>query len=352
MAGGVGERFWPQSRRKRPKQLLDLTGRGSMISLTVDRVAGLSKPDDVYIVTNVEQEDAVRREVSGRVPSQNIVAEPRGQNTAPCIGLAAMLLEERSGDRPMLVLPADHLVEPVSRFETLVRSAVKYVAENRCLLTFGVRPTRPDTGYGYIEAGEVVSENAGAQIRRAKAFLEKPDAARAREFVEAGHFYWNSGMFLWTTRTILDEIATHLPRLADVLGQIRDRMGTRELPEVLKSLYHKAPSISIDYGIMEKASRVVVMEADFAWNDVGSWEFIRDIHQADEAGNVSIGDHVLVDAHNNTIVSPDRLVGLLGVDDVVVVDGGDTILVCKRDRVQEVKAIVRSLRDRGKQDFV
>jgi mannose-1-phosphate guanylyltransferase len=352
MAGGVGERFWPWSRKKRPKQLLDLTGRGSMIGLTVDRLEGLSAPDEILVVTNVEQRDAVLNEVSGRVRPENVIAEPVGQNTAPCIGLAALLLRETHGNQPMLVLPADHLIEPREEFQALAKTAAEFVADNAALLTFGIKPTRPETGYGYIEAGEELLERGGAKIFRAKAFLEKPDAANAQKFLESGDHYWNSGMFMWTTDVILNEISACLPDLAAVLAKIGEEMGTRPLPEVLKEQYPLTPSISIDYGVMEKASNVVVMKAEFDWNDVGSWEFIRDVHESDQRGNVAVGDYVTIDADGNTIVSPDRLVAILGVDDVVVVDGGDTILVCKRDRVQEVKKVVQALHARNKGDLL
>ena len=251
-----------------------------------------------------------------------------------------------------MILPADHLIEPREEFQKLVNTASAFVTEHAALLTFGIKPTRPETGYGYIHAGETLLEEGDAKIFRAKAFLEKPDADTAREFLESGDHYWNSGMFMWTTDVILDEISTHLPELSGVLERIGSEMGTRPLPEVLKEQYPQTPSISIDYGIMEKATDVVVMKAEFEWNDVGSWEFIRDVNEADEQDNVSIGEYVTIDAAGNTIVSPDRLVAMLGVDDVVVVDGGDTILVCKRDRVQEVKKIIQALHARNRSDLV
>jgi mannose-1-phosphate guanylyltransferase len=323
-----------------------------MIDLTVDRLSGLSSPDEILVVTNVEQQDAIVDEISGKVPPENVIGEPIGQNTAPCIGLAAVLLRAKHGNQPMLVLPADHLIEPVEKFQSLVESAGRYVAEHGSLLTFGIKPTRPETGYGYIHAGEPVSQEGGAEVFRAAEFLEKPDGDTARAFLEDGNYYWNSGMFMWTTEVILGEISTHLPDLHSVLGRIAGEMGTRSLPEVLKEHYSQAPSISIDYGIMEKASDVVVMKAEFDWNDVGSWEFMRDVYPADDDGNVAVGDHVLIDASGNTIVSPDRSVAVLGVDDIVVVDGGDTVLVCRRDRAQEVKKIVQTLHKENKNELV
>jgi len=352
MAGGVGERFWPMSRSRRPKQLLDLTGRGSMIALTVERLRGLSEPEEILVITNAAQRDAVVAALAGRVPEENVIGEPVGRNTAPCIGLAAVLLQRRHGDEPMVVLPADHLVEPTEDFQRLVRAAGDFVRAHPSLLTFGVRPARPDTGYGYIQAGERVGETAGFPVHRVAAFLEKPDEERAREFLAAGGYYWNSGMFMWTTSAILREIAVHLPDLARVLDRIDRAWGTGPLPEVLKGLYPGAPSISIDYGVMEKADDVVVIEAAFAWNDVGSWEFVRDVHRSDEEGNVAVGDVVLLESSRNTVVAGSRLVATLGVEGLVVVETEDAVLVCGRDRVQEVKRVVAALREGGRRDLL
>jgi mannose-1-phosphate guanylyltransferase len=351
MAGGVGERFWPSSRRKRPKQLLDLTGHGSMIRLTIDRLEGLSKPEETLVITNVEQRDSILDDLDGRIPPENVIAEPVGQNTAPCIGLGAVVLKRVHGDAPMVVLPADHLVEQADVFREQVRKGAEYVSRHGSLLTFGVKPDRPETGYGYIRRGEPVGD-ADADIYRVKEFLEKPAIERATELVGGGECYWNAGMFMWTTQAILSEIETHIPRLRRVLAEIEEGMGTRPLADVLNSLYPQAPSISIDYGVMEKARDVVVLEARFAWSDVGSWEFVRSVADVDADGNALVGEHVLVDAHDNTLVARDRLVAVLGVDDVVVVDGGDSILVCRRDRVQEIKKIVKALKDRGRDDLV
>ena len=351
MAGGVGERFWPSSRRLRPKQLLDLTGRGSMIRLTLDRVGDLARPEDIFVFTNREQRDALLSELAGRVPEANVIGEPEVRNTAPCIGLAAVLARRAGGDRPMLVLPADHLVEPAERFRALVRAGVRYLENHDALVTFGVVPTRPETGYGYVRVGEELWREGDTSVFRAAGFLEKPAPERARELVAEG-CCWNSGMFLWRAGAVLDGLARHQPELDAVLGRIASALGTRPLAEVLNEEYGRAPAISIDYALMEKADNVAVIRADFSWNDVGSWEFIRDVHAADSNGNVAVGEHVLIDGSNNTVVSPGRLVGLVGVDDVVVVDSGDALLVCRRDRVQDVKKIVAELKRRGRNDLV
>jgi mannose-1-phosphate guanylyltransferase len=351
MAGGVGERFWPESRRLRPKQLLDLTGRGSMLRLTIDRIGDLATPDEIFIYTNREQRDAVLAEVRGLVPETNVVGEPEMRNTAPTIGLAAVVAERAHGPGTMLVLPADHLVGPDSRFRELARAGEKFVSANDALLTFGIVPTRPETGYGYVRPGRELWREGDARVLLAEAFLEKPAPDRARELV-AEDCLWNSGMFLWRTNTLLEGLKRHQPGLYAVLERIGAAIGTRPLDEVLKDEYTRAPAISIDYGLMEKADNVAVMRADFSWNDVGSWEFIRDVQPADADGNVLVGDHVAIDANRNTVVARDRLVGLIGVDDVVVVDAGDAILVCRRDRAQDVRRIVAELKRRGRSDLV
>jgi mannose-1-phosphate guanylyltransferase len=351
MAGGVGERFWPSSRRLRPKQLLDLTGRGSMLHLTIDRVGDLARPDEIFVYTNREQCQAVLADVRGLLPEANVIGEPEMRNTAPTIGLAAVVAQKRHGHGTMLVLPADHLVEPAARFRELVRAGEKFVSAHRELLTFGIVPTRPETGYGYIRPGEELAHEKNASVLRAGAFLEKPSPERASELVAEGCF-WNSGMFLWRTDTLLEGLERHQPDLYSVLERIAKALGTQPLDEVLNDEYRRAPAISIDYGLMEKADNVAVMRADFSWNDVGSWEFIRDIESADQDGNVLVGEHVTIDANGNTVVSRDRLVGLIGVDNVVVVDAGDAILVCRRDRAQDVRKVVAELKRRGRNDLV
>lgn len=351
MAGGVGERFWPESRRLRPKQLLDLTGRGSMLRLTLARVGDLASADEIFVLTNREQRDAVVGEVAGSIPERNIIGEPEVRNTAPCIGLAAVLARRIHGDVPMLVLPADHLVEPAERFRELVRAGARYVAANDALLTFGVKPTRPETGFGYIRVAGELWRDGDARVFGVDEFLEKPTAERARELVASG-CYWNSGMFLWRTGTLIDRIGRHVPDLGAVLARIESELGTHPLDEVLNREYRLAPAVSIDYGVMEKADNVALMRADFSWNDVGSWEFMREVHPADGAGNVTVGDHVVIDGSGNTVVSRERLVALVGVDDVVVVSVDDALLVCRRDRVQDVKRVVAELKRRGRTDLI
>ncbi len=322
-----------------------------MIKLTVDRLGNISSPEEIFIITNRAQCAAIVEEVSGKIPPENVIAEPMGRNTSAAIGLAAVLLKRRAEDAIMLVLPADHIIEPVDKFENAVRVAASYVSKNGGLLTFGIRPNRPETGYGYIHAGEGVYEERGLEVFRAHEFLEKPDAEKASHFLEAGTYFWNSGMFLWKTNGILKALDKHLPDLYVLLQDIEKQLESEDLNVVLESVYPKAPSISIDYGVMEKAEDVVVLKADFDWNDVGSWEYIRDIRALDEKGNATVGEHALIDSSGNIVFSPDRLVGMIGVDNLVVVDAGDAMLICGRDRVQEVRKIVELLEKSGKEEF-
>ena len=352
MAGGLGQRFWPKSRCRRPKQLIDLTGKGTMISLTVDRMAALCSREEIFIITVASQVDAVAREVGDRVPRGNIVGEPVGRNTAPSVGLASVILERYFGDAPFMVVPADHHISDGETFAVAARAAEEYVTAHDCLLTFGIHPSRVETGYGYMHAGRPLGVREGVELFEVDSFHEKPSVEEARAFVGAGSYFWNSGMFFWRPSVIRRAISTHLPELADVLDRIARRLGTEPVDDVLKTLYERAPSISIDYGVMEHADNVVVLRADFQWNDVGSWESVRELYPGDSGGNVLVGDHLVLDGSENTVFSPDRFVALVGVNDIVVVDGGDAILVCKRDRVQQVRDVVETLRRNGKDGLI
>lgn len=352
LAGGSGQRFWPLSRRERPKQLIDLKGTGSMIALTCDRLRSLSSPGEILVVTVGDQREAIERELAARIPLENVYCEPVGRNTAASVGLAAVLVENRFGDVPFLVIPADQLVGDGEAFAAAARAAEVYVASHDCLLTFGIPPSRPETGYGYIRTGGTASGCGGAPIFDADSFHEKPPIETARAYVAAGNYLWNSGMFMWRPSVIRGAIAEHLPALAEVLRKIGGRLGTEPADDVLKDVYPAAPATSIDYGVMEKARGVVVLRGDFDWNDVGSWESLREVFPEDPDGNVFVGDHVAVDSTGNTVFSPARLVGLVGVRDVVVVDGGDAILVCAREDVQKVRQIVEALQKSGKKHLV
>ncbi|MBI4720132.1 MAG: mannose-1-phosphate guanylyltransferase [Chitinivibrionia bacterium] len=349
MAGGVGERFWPLSQIERPKQFLNLTGKGSMIRLTVDRLHNISRPEEIFVVTNINQIEGIRHEVP-EIPAGNIIVEPEKKNTAPCIGVACSIIRKRLGNQPVIVLPADHLIEDLAAFEQAVQAGERYVSKHDVLLTFGIKPSRPDTGYGYIRAGNRLAEVGNVGIFVSEEFLEKPDIHRARRFYKAGNYFWNSGMFMWKVDVILDAIARHLPGLASALSGIGD--GTGDMDRVLKSVYGRITPESIDFGVMEKASNVVILKGDFYWNDVGSWESIRELFTPDEKDNVLVGEHVVIDGTGNTVLSSRKLVGMIGIDDAVIVVADNAILICKRKRVQEVKQIVNWRKSSGREDLI
>ena len=323
-----------------------------MLSLTVDRMRALSKPDEIFIVTTASQTEAVAEGLGDRVPAENIIAEPVGRNTAASVGLGALVVRDRFGDAPFTVLPADHVISDLDVYENAMRAAEDFVRTHDDLLTFGIAPTRPETGYGYIHAGDRIADEGGVVIDRALAFHEKPTPEVAQEYLADGNFLWNSGMFCWRAQVILDAIERYLPELSAVLSSIGERMGTSPLQEVLNDLYPGAPATSIDYGVMEKSDAVVALRGTFYWNDVGSWESVRELYSADEDKNVVVGDHMFIDATDNTVFAPDRTVGVIGVDDIVVVDSPDALLICKRDRAQDVRDIVTILKGKGRDDLL
>jgi mannose-1-phosphate guanylyltransferase len=251
-----------------------------------------------------------------------------------------------------MVLPADHLVGDLSRYEELVTAAEAYAGRNDCLLTFGIQPSRPETGYGYVQAGRSIEAGPGVELYSVDAFHEKPTLERAKRFLKLGTYFWNSGMFLWKPGVILAAIQKHLPELHEVLAALQERVGTDQFESVFKSTYPRVPSISIDYGVMEKADNVVVLKSDFYWNDIGSWESVREAYEADADDNVLVGEHVMIDSSGNTVFSPERCVGIVGMSGVVVVDSGDAILVCKRERAQQVRDIVKILKKKRRKELL
>jgi mannose-1-phosphate guanylyltransferase len=350
LAGGRGTRFWPRSRSARPKQFLDITGEGSMLRLTWERVVPLVPAARILVLTSGGQAPLVRAQLP-ELPEGNLVAEPVGRNTAPCVGLAARLLLGRSRDAVMAVLPADHRVGRPERFRGALAEAARVAEERDALVTFGIRPTRPETGYGYIRKGPEV-ERGEVPVHRVSAFIEKPDPERARALVESGEVLWNSGMFVWKADVILSEIERFLPETARGLERIGEALGTDSFSSVLAETYPALESISVDYGVMERSDRVVVAEVDLEWNDLGSWNSLAEIHPRDEAGNVVVGRVVAVDAAGNIVHASGRTVALVGVDDLVVVEEDDALLVTRRERVQDVRRVIEILEEQGRDDLL
>lgn len=351
MAGGSGTRFWPRSRERMPKQLLSLVNERSMLQNTIDRLGDLVTPEQVLVVSTATQADAIRQQLS-HIPEENILVEPKGKNTAPCIGLAALHARRRDPDSVMVVLPADHLIEGEEEFRQVLRTGERLARETEALVTIGIKPTYPSTGYGYIQFGDLLDDRDGVQAYRVKTFAEKPTLEVARRFLESGDFLWNSGIFIWKTETILRHIEELLPELYNGLLEIEKALGTPEEAEVVKRVYCQIRSVSIDYGVMEHAKNVIVLKATFSWNDLGTWEEVYKISPKDENGNAITGLVVHKDTKNSLIDSPHRLIATLGVENLVIVDSGDAILICHRDKAQEVRDVVEILRRKGLKEYL
>ncbi|MCR5099148.1 MAG: mannose-1-phosphate guanylyltransferase [Lachnospiraceae bacterium] len=352
MAGGGGTRFWPLSRHTMPKQLLNLSGKDRMINETVDRIATIADKKDIFIVTNVDQVPGMQAAVTvtGRVEPDHILAEPSARNTAACIGYAAMEIIKKYGDGIMTIFPSDHFIRDQKAFEKVLRFACEVADKEECLVTLGIAPTFPCTGYGYIKFEKAVGDDLRAC--RVLEFKEKPDIKKAEEYVASGDYAWNSGMFVWKASVILDQMKTLLPDVYECIEKIGDAMGTPDEKRVIGGIYPTIPSISIDYGIMEKASDVRVISADMGWSDVGSWDNLGEIYEEDEEGNVFAGDHLAIDTKGCITYSEKRLITTIGVSDLIVVETEDAILVCDKSRAQDVKLAVEELKAHGRSELL
>jgi mannose-1-phosphate guanylyltransferase len=342
MAGGSGTRFWPLSRKHKPKQTLPILGPGTMVRQTVERLFPLFDARQVFVVTAREHADLVRRELD-LLPAENIIEEPMGRDTAAAIGLAATFLHWRDPEAAFAVLPADHFIDDPLRFQKALLKG-REAARSGALVTFGIKPRYPATSYGYLQRGEAVGD--AVRVRR---FCEKPKAEVAREFVQSGDYYWNGGIFVWEAGSILAEINRFLPDLATGLKEIEKSLGTSQLPSVLAREYGKLKRVSIDYGVMEKAGQVLMIETDFEWDDVGSWSAAADRRAKDGAGNAVDGKVLAVETKNTLILSsdPDHLVGVLGLEGFVVVHTPDATLVCPKNRADDLKKLVEEIQARG-----
>jgi len=349
MAGGSGTRFWPLSRRKQPKQLLDLFGGGKpLLTATLERLRGLIEPDNTIVVTDTVIAEEVRK-AAPSVPVDNIFREPAGRNTAPCIGWAALHVRRKDPEGVMAVLPADHHIGNVPTFRTVLGRAMEAASEGR-IVTVGVRPTRPDTGYGYLKLGD----RCGRHLLEVLAFVEKPDLRTAKRYLRQGTYAWNSGMFFFMARRILEEIEHQMPDLFSGLRTIDAAIGTDRAASVLNEVFPTLPSISIDYGVMEKAEGIAAVQGDFDWSDVGSWEAAYELSDHDRSGNSACeSDTILIQSSGCLArAASGKLVALVGLEDVVVIDTDDALLVCRRDKSQDVRKIVDELKSRKRKDLL
>ncbi len=347
MAGGSGTRFWPRSTEARPKQFLNIFGDRTMLQSTVDRIKSLVPAERVWVITNDKYVDLVHEQLPD-VPTENIVGEPVGRNTAPCVAAAATLIQDRDPDATMVVLPADHQISEPNKFISILKAAEAKAKESDSLITIGIEPSHPETGYGYIEFDKDHSEKHHQQeVKKVNQFREKPDAKTAQQFINAGNFLWNSGMFIWKASTILQQFAQHLPAIHEQIKKLSTALDAGDQKTAINQFYHACPSISIDYGIMEQAQSVFVVPGSFGWNDVGSWSAVYELRDKDENGNVIQTDTAaLADAKNNLIHSDSgKMIALVGVDNLAVVETDNAILVCNLDEAQRVKKVVNQLRD-------
>jgi mannose-1-phosphate guanylyltransferase len=348
LAGGRGTRFWPLSRRRRAKQLLALDGKQTMIQQTVARLLPLSTADHCWIITNEDLQKEIARQLP-RVNKQHILAEPIGRNTAPAIGLAAFLLLRSDPEAVVGMFPSDHVISGEPRYRELVRKGIEIASSGEHIVVMGIRPTRAETGYGYIEAGEPLG--GALRVRR---FTEKPDAERAAAFLEAGNYYWNSGMFLWSARTLANALREHLPKTAPLLETIAAAYGTSKFKKLFAKLYPKCENISIDYAVLEPrsakgeiASNIFCLPTDFGWNDLGSWTALHEhrvAQQQPEGGNlIAASDIFTLKAQDNFIHAPGKFVAAVGVSNLVVVETDDALLITTRDQAQDVGKVVKHL---------
>lgn len=357
LAGGRGTRFWPRSRRRTPKQLLDIISEKTMLRETADRLRPLFAPNRLWVVTNDEQAAAIRRELPG-VPRTRILAEPVGRNTAAAIGLAAIHLAKRYGDALMAVLPADHYIADAARYRKIVQAALELASIPGNLIVLGIPPARPETGFGYIERGARVRGDAGVSAYRVERFTEKPDLARARKYVRGKRHYWNAGMFFWRVSTFLECLREFLPQGWAALQELQRAIGTSHYSRTLRRIYPRLKNISVDYAVMERATRrgarqrVLVLPADIGWGDIGSWAAVYELLARKEGQNVSNARVFMLDADGNFIWTRRKFAALIGVKDLVVVDTDDALLVCPRERAQDVGQIVAWLEQNGRADLL
>jgi mannose-1-phosphate guanylyltransferase len=349
LAGGRGTRFWPRSRKRSSKQVLNVVGDRSLIQSTVDRLAPLISPERLWVLTNDHLRDTIIQQLP-EVPKNQILAEPMQRNTAPAIGLAAQILHSQDPEAVMGVFPSDHVIGKIPQYRSIIKAAYK-TAGARHLVVVGIQPRWPETGYGYVEFPRGC-EAGGSQALSVRKFHEKPGLAKAKRYVKAGNYFWNSGMFFWRTDVLLDQLRQHLPRTATVLASL-PAFGSRNFAARLKEAFPLCDNISIDYAVLEKAAGVQGIAAgDFGWNDVGSWNAVYELLERDEHGNSIALESILLDSHNNFVDARGKMVALIGVRDLIVVDTPDALLITSRERAQQVGDIVKTLEKRNRQDLL
>lgn len=349
MAGGRGERFWPKSRKSLPKQFLSLTEDGkTMIQLTIERIRPLVRMEDIFISTNRVYRELVLEQLPEILP-ENILCEPVGRNTAPCIGLAAVHMAKRYDDALMIVLPSDHLIKYNQMFLNVLKEGCGIAQKAANLVTIGITPDYPETGYGYIKFRPEESDGNAYAVER---FVEKPDVETAKEYLETEEYLWNSGMFVWKVSTIMDNIRTALPDLYEGLVKIGETLGTEKQEMVLEKVFPEFESVSIDYGIMEKAQNIFILPGVFGWDDVGSWLAVDRIRKSNENGNVVSGNIITIHSKNNIIQGGKKLIAAVGLEGLIIVDTEDATLICEKGSAPDIKMVLENLKICNREEYL
>jgi mannose-1-phosphate guanylyltransferase len=361
LAGGRGTRFWPRSRTRTPKQLLDIAGNDTMLRQTAARISPLFPSTQIWAVTNTQQAPAVRRQLV-TIPMWQVLAEPAGRNTAAAIGFAAIhirhAIRKTAGDAVMAVLPADHYIANAAKYRALVRAAIRVAETPGKLVVLGIPPTRPETGFGYIEIRGAAKNSGGAKVFPVRRFTEKPPLAVARRYVASGKYLWNAGMFFWRVSTFMDALRRFQPKIHALLEDLSVTIGTPRYDRALESIYPRIENISVDYAILEpstqqkKGPSVSVIPAQVGWSDIGSWEAVYELLAKEKGANVTEGTHFLLDASGNLIWSPRKLVAAIGIRDLVIVETDDALLICPRGRAQDVGKVVKWLEQNKREELV
>jgi mannose-1-phosphate guanylyltransferase len=343
MAGGSGTRFWPRSRKEKPKQFLTIFGDQSLLQATISRFAGFISIKNIFIVSNKSQQGILEEQTAG-LPKENLIYEPVGRNTLPAIGLASLFVARNNPESIMVVSPADHLIKNDELFQQTIGSAIKIADEKNGIVTIGITPNAPATGYGYIEIGDEIKIGQFMRTFAVNRFVEKPKLETAIQYLSSGKFFWNAGIFVFKVSVFLKAVEKYAPELFSGLLKIAETIGTEKHEETLAEIYPRLKSVSVDYGIMEKADNVFLVQGDFVWNDLGSWEQVYQYGEKDEAQNSSVGEIIFQDTKNSYAWASDGLLAIVGMDDVIVVKENDMVLVCKRSHAENIKKVVDRLK--------
>ncbi len=351
MAGGSGTRFWPRSKVAKPKQYLNIFGDDSLLQSTIKRFSIFTSPENIYIVSGKNQAKVLEEQTS-MLPKKNLIYEPVGKNTLPCIGLAAMFAEKENPDGIMVVSPSDHLIENDELFRDTVLAAAKIADERDGIVTIGITPTYPATGYGYVKTATDITGKEKIKQFKVERFVEKPNETTATEYLRQGGFYWNSGLFIFKISVFLKAVQEFAPELYTDLRRIQADLGKASFEQTLDTIYRAITGISVDYGIMEHARNIYLVVGNFIWNDLGGWESVYLTSNKDENGNAGRGESIFLDSKNSYVYTDKGIVALIGLDDVIVVKDGNTTLVCKREKAEDVKKIVEQLKADNKNQYL